>query len=482
MMKRNALLPAWRAGPDGIGRVDIRRVWQIALPLMVTNAIQSGLNLTDTWFIGRLSTDAVAAIGAIYWLMTCAILILGGVGLSAQSFVSQADGSGRFSRASQCAWNSLWSSLAALPFFALFALGGAPVLALFSLDPNIESLAIAYWEPRLLGAVLGAMSWAMMSFFNGIGATRVTLYMAIATLLANIPANEWFMFELGWGMRGAAWGTNVAQVAGLLLGFVFMLSGAIAKRYQTRLTWRPRWTMIKRQFAVGLPIGVMYGADVLGIALMQLMVTQVASAGAAATQIVIMLTSIAYMPGLGIATAGTTLVGQAIGSGDREWAARIGRYVILLCAGFMLAVALLILLAGPWLLPQFVSSGDAEASLAIASALIFLWPAAAYQMFDGFYLGSSFALRAAGDTTVPAMTALLLSWFFFVPLAHTLIFTPEQAWISGLPQWGLGALGGWLALMSYAMLLGSLMFRRWLSGRWRSIDLWGRSVSEPPPT
>jgi Na+-driven multidrug efflux pump len=49
MMKRNAPLPAWRAGADGIGRVDIKRVWQIALPLMVTNAIQSGLNLTDTW-------------------------------------------------------------------------------------------------------------------------------------------------------------------------------------------------------------------------------------------------------------------------------------------------------------------------------------------------------------------------------------------------------------------------------------------------
>lgn len=479
-MSQAKSLPAWRAGPDGKGRVDLRRVWQIALPLMVTNAIQSGLNLTDTWFIGRLSTDAVAAIGAIYWLMTCAILILGGVGLSAQSFVSQADGARRYSRASQCAWNSLWGSLAALPFFALFAFGGAPLLGLFRLDPTLESLAIAYWEPRLLGAVLGAMGWAMMSFFNGMGATRLTLYMAVATLLANVPANEWFMFELGWGMRGAAWGTNVAQATGLLLGFIFLLSGELAKRYRTRLTWRPRWGMIKRQFMVGLPIGVMYGADVLGIALMQLMVTQVGSAGAAATQIVIMLTSIAYMPGLGIATAGTTLVGQAIGVSDRDWAAKVGRYIILLCAGFMLSVALLLLLAGPWLLPQFVSSGDAEAEVAIAAALIFLWPAAAYQMFDGFYLGSSFALRAAGDTSVPAMTALLLSWCFFVPLAHTLIFTPAQAWVSGLPQLGLGALGGWLALMSYAVLLGSLMFRRWLSGRWRLIDLWGRSKGNAP--
>ena len=474
-MTLSSTLPAWRPGRDGRGRVDLRVIWRIALPLMVTNAIQSALNLTDTWFIGRLSTDAVAAIGAIYWLMTGAILILGGIGLSAQSFVSQADGAGRRSRASQCAWNSLWGSLATLPFFVAFAWGGAPLLGLFRLDSNIEYLAIEYWEPRLLGAVLGAMSWGLMSFFNGIGATRITLYVAVATLLTNIPANEWFMFELGWGMRGAAWGTNAAQAIGLLLGFGFLFFGSIAKRYRTHLTWRPRWAMVKRQLAVGLPIGVMYGADVLGIALMQLMVTQVGSVGAAATQIVIMLTSLSYMPGLGIATAGTTLVGQAIGAGDRDWAARLGRYIIFFCAAFMLGVAVVILVSGPWLLPRFVSSGDAAAASAVAAAMLFLWPAAAYQMFDGFYHSSSFALRAAGDTTVPAATALLLSWFFFVPLAHCLIFTPEQAWVSGLPQWGLGALGGWLALMCYLMLLGSLMFYRWSSGRWRKIDLWGRS-------
>jgi MATE family multidrug resistance protein len=235
--------------------------------------------------------------------------------------------------------------------------------------------------------------------------------------------------------------------------------------------WRPRWNVIRAQLVVGLPIGVMYGADVLGLALSQMMIAQTSAVGAAATQIVMALTSMAYMPTIGIAIAGTTLVGQSIGAGSRDWANRLGNVDIALCALLMACVAVLLLLVGPWLLPLFVSSGGRQASEVVALGLLLLWPAAAYQIFDGLYCGASFCLRGAGDTRVPAATALVLSWFFFVPLAHTLIFAAGEGWIDGLPQFGLGARGGWLALMCYVTLLGSSMFWRWRRGAWRRLSL-----------
>ena len=54
-------------------------------------------------------------------------------------------------------------------------------------------------------------------------------------------------------------------VGGLLLGLFLMLHGRFASRYRTQLTWRPRWAVIRQQLKVGIPIGVMYGADVLGM-------------------------------------------------------------------------------------------------------------------------------------------------------------------------------------------------------------------------
>lgn len=464
-------LPAGRIGADGRAHVDYRAIMTFAAPLMATNAIQAALNLTDTWFIGRLSTDALAGMSAIYWVMTCAILVLGGVSFAVQTFVAQAIGSGRRARASQAAWSGLWASASTLPVFVLLAWLGPALLAPFDLEPEVERLAIEYWQPRMLGAALGIATWSIAGFFTGIGATRTTFAIAGVTMLANVPANQFFMFELDMGMAGAAWGTNVAQALGLALGLAIILAPRYAVAFRSRLTWRPARTQVLRQLHVGLPVGVMYGADVLGVALFQLMIVQTASSAAAATQIVFMLTSLAYLPALGLAAAGTTYVGQSIGAGNRDWARRIGTTVILACSGFMSCVALLLLIGGPWLLPAFLPAHDAAAREALAVGLVILWPAAAYQAFDGLYFGSASALRGAGDTRVPALTALLLSWLYFVPLAHTLVFAPGEGWIDGLPQAGLGALGGWLALMSYAMLLGIAMLLRWRSGRWRSIRL-----------
>lgn len=464
-------VPARRIDATGRARVDMRAILQLAAPLMATNAVQALINLTDLWFIGRLSTAALAAMSAIYWIITCAILLFGGVGLAVQTFVAQAHGSRRRARASQALWNALWASLAMIPVFLALAQAGPWALRPFGLDAEVEALALEFWKPRMGGAFLALIAWAAMGFFNGISAVRYTMAVVVVTTLGNVIANQVFMFELGMGMKGAAWGTNAAQLIGVSLAFALFLRGNISRVYRSALMWRPRWTVIRAQLVVGLPIGIMYGADVLGLALSQMMIAQTSAVGAASTQIVMSLTALAYMPTIGIALAGTTLVGQSIGAGDRDWANRLGNVVIALCVGLMGCVAVLMVVAGPWLLPVFVNAGDAHAAEVVALALNLLWVAAAYQVFDGFYCGASFGLRGAGDTRVPAATALCLSWFFFVPLAHTLIFAPGEGWVDGLPQFGLGALGGWIALLAYVTLLGGAMFWRWRHGAWRRMRI-----------
>jgi MATE family multidrug resistance protein len=134
-------------------------------------------------------------------------------------------------------------------------------------------------------------------------------------------------------------------------------------------------------------------------------------------------------------------------------------------------IGVLIALGGRWVLPFFTGAHDADAAAAVAIGLRLLWLAAGYQFFDGLNLGSSMCLRGAGDVRVPALLVLSVSLLLFVPLAHALTFAPGEGWVEFLPQLGWGAVGGWVAVLIYIMVLGTTLFLRWRSRAWQSIQL-----------
>ena len=466
-----ARLPAQRLDAAGRSHVDQRAVLALALPLMANSAVQIVLSLTDMWFMGRISTKALAAVGAVQWLIIVAVLVLGGAGTAVQTLVAQHYGGRRYMRAGQAVWTALWGMACAAPVFLLVGAARHLILAPFGFDAEIERLAAAFWFPRVGGAFVGAAVWATLGFFNGIGRPRVTLWITLVTTLANALLNQVFIFGLGWGIAGSAWATNVAQLIGLLFALAIFLQPYYRRVYRSHLTWRPHAQRLLEQLRLGVPMGLSPAADLLGFAIFQMMQTWLGTTDGAATQMVVVLTSLAYMPGFGIASAGTTLVGQSIGAGARGWAMRVGNRTILLAALYMGGIGVLIALAGPWLLPFFTGAHDAEAVAAVALGQRLLWLAAGFQFFDGLNMGSSMCLRGSGDVKVPAALVLGLSLLLFVPLAHALTFAPGQGWVRFLPQFGFGAVGGWVAVLCYVMVLGSTLLLRWRSGAWQRIRL-----------
>jgi MATE family multidrug resistance protein len=464
-------LPALRVGPDGRAHVDYRSIAGLALPLMVNSSLQAVINLTDTWFVGHISTTAMAGMASIFWLVFFFVMLLGGVGLAVQTFVAQYEGSRRHWRAGHATWVGVWGAVLTLPLFAAFGAFGDAVLGPFGLDPAVERNALAYWWPRMLGAPLGVALWSVLGFYNGISRPRVTVLTTALVGVVNAVLNQVFIFELGWGMAGAAWATNASMLCGVAFAIGVLLRPDLRSKYRTHLTWRPDLANLWREFRLGLPMGAMYAADLFGMALFSLMQVRLGEVDGATTQIVVMLTSIAYLPGVGLALAGTTLVGQAIGAGDRAWARRLGNTVIALTMGYMGAVGVLLALMGPWVMPLFVAPGDARGGEVVALGVVLLWIAAGYQLFDGVQLASGFALRGAGDVRVPAIIFLVLSWGCFVPLAHMLTFAPGQGWFDFLPQLGYGAVGGWTGLLAYVVLLAAALHLRWRSDRWQRIRL-----------
>lgn len=470
-LRRPSRLPAVRLDAAGRRRVDLRAVGRLAVPLAANSALQAVLNLTDTWFVGRLSTDATTALGAVHFLVIVCFLVVGGTGLAVQPLVAQAYGARRQWRASQAAWLGIWGSGCAAPAFIGLAFAGAWILGPFGLPASIHALALDYWFPRLLGAPAGVLLWTLCAFFNGIGRTGITLTLMAVVAALNVPLNEFLIFRLEFGMAGAAWATTLATAAGAVMALAAFLSRPVRDEYASHLTWRPRWRGIGRLLALGLPTGLLPAVEIAAFWLFQVMMARLGPVDGAASQIVMALTSLAYMPVVGLALAGTTLVGQSIGAGDKAWAARVGDTTIALAMGYMAAVGMGLALGGPWLIPLFVNAADTHAPEVVRLGIVLMWIAAGYQIFDGVNIGASFCLRGAGDVRVPTALVTVLAWAGFIPAVHVVAFAPGQGWIDSLPAWGWGAVGGWLAALLYIVAAGLTLYARWRSGAWRKIRL-----------
>jgi multidrug resistance protein, MATE family len=299
----------------------------------------------------------------------------------------------------------------------------------------------------------------------------VTLLVTAVMAIANAVFNELFIFHLHLGVAGSGLATTLAQACGLAIAMVAFLRGHYRRGYRTHLTWTPNLRRIWAQLRIGFPMGLLIAADLIGFSLFQLMQVKLGEVEGAASQLVMIMTAVAYLPGVGIAMAGTTLIGQSIGAGDRDWALVLGNRVILLAATYMGGIGLLLAIGGPWLLPLFMSAPGADGAAVIALGTRLLWIAAAYQFFDGLNLSSGLCLRGAGDAAVPAAFVILISWLVFVPLAHMLTFAPGQGWVDFLPQWGLGATGGWYSVVIYSMLVGTALLARWRSRAWQRLPV-----------
>ncbi|MDE1942557.1 MAG: MATE family efflux transporter [Betaproteobacteria bacterium] len=466
-----ARLPALRLDDAGRRHVDLRAVLALAFPLFLNSSIQVVLNLTDTWFVGRLSTDAMAAMGACYYLIFVFFLVLGGVGLGVQTLVAQYYGAGRLRDAAHATWSGVWGSLLTTPLFLLADWSGPFILARFELQPHVLSLAVDFWMPRMLGGSVSAVLFSLNSFFNGIGRPRYTFWIMLVVAVTNAVLNELFMFHLGYGIAGASIASSLSLGVGSLLALGIFLDRRFQTEFDTRHTVKPDREGIRRVFALGIPTGLFPAMDVIGLALFQLMQVRLSPIDGAATQIVMMLTSISYLPAIGIALAGTTLVGQSIGAGDKAWAARCAQVILRMAVIYMGVLGVGLALTGSWVVPLFMSGAASDAPAVTALCLKLLWIAAGYQIFDALNLGSAFCLRGAGDVRFPTVLLLLLSWLLFMPLCHALTFPPGAGWVHFLPQWGLGAAGGWLAALVYTVALGLGLWLRWRSGAWRRIDL-----------
>ncbi|OUO52099.1 MATE family efflux transporter [Parabacteroides sp. An277] len=200
-----------------------RQLFHLAIPIMGTSFIQMAYSLTDMAWVGRLGSEAVAAIGAVgilTWL-TQSISLMSKVG--AEVTVAHAIGAQNTSEAQAYASHNLTIGLlVSLVWGTLLFAFAHPLVGLYKLDAEISAMAVEYLRIVAAGFPFIFLASAFTGIHNAAGQSKIPFFVSGSGLVLNMILDPLFILGFGWGTAGAAYATWLSQLAVVLL-FVYQV-------------------------------------------------------------------------------------------------------------------------------------------------------------------------------------------------------------------------------------------------------------------
>ena len=437
-------------------------VLRLAWPLILSNSFWMLQINIDRVILGRYSADAVAASMAaalLFWTPLTVLQITAGF---TSTFVAQYTGAGRPERIGPAVWQGLYFALVGGLLFLLVLPLAGPIITGAGHAAHLQELELTYFRCLCFSALPTLINAAASGFFIGRGQSRTILLINAIGLAVNVPlAYAWVLGRWGLpelGIAGAGWatvsGTSTAAVVSLLLLF------RPCNRAFGVWSWALERPLFGRLLSFGLPGGMQAGLDAAAWTVFIFIIGRLGPAELTATTIAFTLNLLVYMPTLGIAQAVGVLVGQHLGEGCPDRAARACRSGVWPALLLTAAISLAYLFAPAALAGLFRGEErTAEWTRVAALVPVLLRFVVLYCLFDTLNLVYSFALRGAGDTRFVTAVAVALAWPVLVAPSWAVARWPGEN--SLYLAWSFASL--------YIMLLALVFWLRFRHGKWRSM-------------
>ncbi len=380
---------------------------RFALPNMVGLLAAALASISETAYVGRLGSDALAGMALAFpVVMLQQMLSAGAMGGGVSSAVARALGAGQPERANALAVHALWIGL-----FAGFVYGGAmlvlaaPLFALLGGRGAALQQAVDYAQVAFLGSVFVWIVNTLSSVIRGAGRMAVPAFALLALSVLQVLAAG--AFGLGWGpfeahgMRGVAAGQVLAYGVGAAALWWYLQSGRAA----IRLHWRGtplQGALLRDILRVGAVACISPLQTVLTILILTRLVAQFGTQALAGYGIGARLEFLLVPLAFAIGVASVPLVGMAIGARQAARARRVAWAAAALAAALLGLIGLLLALA-PDLWSRLFTGDRAVLD---AAALYFRWTGPCYALF-GLGLSLYFSSLGAGKVVGPVLAGTL---------------------------------------------------------------------------
>lgn len=400
----------------------IARTLALAVPVMVA---RSGLLIMITVGIilaGHAGPYEQTYIGAAMPVHMTTLVIGIGLMLGVTVISAQADGAGH---PIDC--GRIWRLGLAVGgllglLFALVMLWGQTLLALFGMSADLAANGGRVLWFYAIGLPPALMFVATSAFLESIGRPAPGMHVALLANLAHLPLSWMFVFgALGapeMGAEGSALALSLTRwgMFGALLAYARRLPDG--DRYGVRAPLGNFLPEAKKLFRVGGPLAVATGLEATAFAITQTFAAWLGAVPLATYQDALNLNALVFMLAIGVSTATSVRVANAVGRQDQpgiRLAGWVGSALIILVTGIVgVAIALAV---GP--LAALYSGNEAVRALLLPVLIIVAW----VSIGDGLQCVLMGATRGTADTVVPTVLQGISFWVIMVPLNYFLGFT-----------------------------------------------------------
>jgi putative MATE family efflux protein len=436
-----------------------RGIALLAIPTVLEMAMESTFGLVDAFWVARLGSDAMAAVGLTESLIVLTFSIAIGLAMAATATVARRTGEKDREGAAIAAVQAIACGLAAALVTGVLGACFAPqMLALMHASAEVVRAGALYSRILLGSNVVIIMLFLINGVFRGAGDAAIAMRTLWLANLINLALDPCLIYGLGpfprLGVTGAAVATTIGRSTGVLYQLWVLFGGkgriAVARRHL-----RIDWPVLTRLMRVGGTAMVQYFIATASWVSLARINAAFGSAAVAGYTLALRIILFAILPSWGISSAAATLVGQNLGAKRPDRSER----AVWLAGGYNMAflsmVGIVFFAFAHFLVAQFTNDPVVEPIAITCLQFVSLgypfyaWGMVMEQAFNG-----------AGDSRTPTWINFCCYWMFQIPLALWLAF-----------RVGLGPRGVYLAICGAESMLAVaavVLFRR---GRWKTVQV-----------
>lgn len=418
--------------------VSYKQIGKLALPVIIAQSVILINGMIDLAFIGSYGTEAIAAVAIANAICATLFNFLEGFRLGTTVLISKAAAANDGPKTMAVINAGLFLAATIGILFIAFAPYISNTVYVIAGNEQMKVHGIAYLKVWLWTIPFILFSYVLTGLFRGLRDTTTPLYSTVVICLLNIFFD--YLFVCGgfgfpsMGVKGAAWGTLLANLAGLMIIINLALKKPFTNKY-IHLK-QPFFKLVPEYISLAVDVGLNTGFTLLALLLFVWLIKPLGAAALAVHQITLQVFNFAYLPAIGFLITASIIVPQLLENQQefllRPTVSRIGKMsfsVILVTSSLLFFFASIV--------SNFFSPADKLVAEKAAETLKLVCVG---QLFSSIYMVLRGALTGCKDTRFIVYEGWVSGYLIFLPLAYLLAIKS-----------GYGVYGGYVAFLVWCI-------------------------------